>query len=979
MITNKLVKKSFHNSVANTVYKEIVNQISNYYFFIGKTTPWADEGVPEIPIDNIFYENSVRADTVFYKKIKVTDVAFIINRFNWESGSVYDQYDDQYDTQLKGINLISGGNNYTLAPTVYIGTEGNVLWTPNTFFSYGAMVQYNNQYYLVTNPNGITTNTIPPTHTAGTFPNENGLTYTVADSKNGSGAIVEPIIDADSKLVIALNLTNAGSGYTSAPTINIVGGFVNDDNTENCIAEAVVAKGDRSNAQNIEECMYYVVTNDFKIFKCLDNNKGALSTVKPTSISHEPVVYSDGYIWKFVGIIHPSLQSKFLLDNYIPITTGNNIRYYANGQLNNINILNRGQNYTFASITIQGDGYSEKNPIYINSIDVELPGVNYSDTTTIIVEPPIDQSLTWVASTEFKYGDIIEYRNKIYEVLTSGVTATDPPTHTFDTANNGTTLLKYVGSTVKAIPIIDAGEVVSVVANGSIKEIAVTNPGSGYNHTPTITIIPDNVLWEAETVVTNGDVLFYDNRVYVVKNDGTTHTNPPTHIAGIVEEGTVSLEFLDYQYNCTTEVYKQKDGIIAIKVNDSGNGFTTIPQILIGDLWTPETLLIEGQQVIYNGNLYTAVSAAETGVVAPIHVTGTVDNLLYSGTAATADVSLKYGAGYSIKPNASVVDITSETDNGGTLIVNTSQSSAILYPVFYNGQLSEIKYVDPGIGYTYARLTVNGNGTGASLSANLNVSNLHSVQENIELLTVPGQINCIPLISGGYGYGVDTAIVINGNGLGATAVPVIEGGRIIKINMVTYGYNYDWATITITGNGSGAAARAIISPSGGHGTNILSEFNATKLMFYMNLSDDKIGGFPLANYYRQLGIIKNLMEYDSSKFITTNTATDCWSVITDINMTENLKLYDVDDNEFNVVLVNNNNALIQSINNVELTPGLILNTREENVVEDTYYTILSVTAPNVDKYSGELLYLDNIIPFATNAEQMITIRTILNF
>lgn len=978
MISKKLVKKSFHSSVANTIYTEIVNQVSNYYFFIGKTTPWEDETDPQLPVDNILYENNTRADTVFYKKIKVTDVAFITKRFNWEPDTVYDQYDDQYDTFLKGIDLISGGKNYTLQPTVYVGVEGSVPWVSNTFFAYGAMVHYNNQYYLVTDINGITTNTIPPTHTAGTYPTENGLTYTVADSKNGSGAVVEAVINIDTKKVSALNLVTSGTGYTDAPTINIVGGFINNVDTENCIASAVIAKGHRTNTQNIDDCMYYVVTSDFKIFKCLDNNNGALSTVKPTSISHEPVMYVDGYIWKFIGIVHPALQNKFLLDNYIPITTSNNIRYYSNGQLNNVNILNRGQNYTFADINIQGDGYSEKNPLFIDSIDVENSGENYSDETVIVVDPPLQQTLSWEASTAFQYGDIIKYVNNLYEILTSGVTSTIPPTHTFDVAPNGTTSLKYLGTTVKAIPVIDNGEVVKIVANGNIKDIAITNPGSGYNDIPSITIIPNNVGWTPSTVVNNGDVLYYEGRVYVAKNDGTTHTSPPTHDSGIVAQGAVSLEFLDYQHTCITEVYKQNDGIIAIKVNDSGSGFTEIPQVLIGDLWAAGILLVAEQQVIYNGNLYTAIISATTGANPPVHNIGVVDNMLYAGEAATAEVTLKYGAGYSSIPAATVVDATSESENGGTLVVNTSQSSAILYPIFRAGQLSEIKYIDTGVGYTYANITINGDGTGANVVANLNVSNLHTIQENIELLTVPGQINCIPVISGGYGYGDDTAIVINGNGLGATATPVIEGNRIIKINVDTYGYNYDWATITITGSGVGASARAIIGPSGGHGTNIVSELNATQLMVYMNLSDDKIQGLPISNSYRQSGIIKNVVEYDSSKFVTRNTATNCWAVISDTNMTENLKLYDVDDHEFNVILVNNNTSLIQSVHNIPITTAMILQTKSLNVAEE-FYTIISVTEPNVDKYSGELLYLDNIIPFATNVEQLVTIRTILNF
>jgi hypothetical protein len=63
------------------------------------------------------------------------------------------------------------------------------------------------------------------------------------------------------------------------------------------------------------------------VFKCLDNNGGAESTVLPTrpisdSTIHIPFTKSDGYRWKYMFTI-PAGQSKFLTTNYIPVRTLN--------------------------------------------------------------------------------------------------------------------------------------------------------------------------------------------------------------------------------------------------------------------------------------------------------------------------------------------------------------------------------------------------------------------------------------------------------------------------------------------------------------------------------------------------------------------------------------------------------------------------------------------------------------------------------
>tara|TARA_Y100001937_G_scaffold128834_1_gene208699 strand:+ start:3027 stop:5636 length:2610 start_codon:yes stop_codon:yes gene_type:complete len=56
---------------------------------------------------------------------------------------------------------------------------------------------------------------------------------------------------------------------------------------------------------------FYVLTDDFNVYKCISNNESAQSTVKPTSESVEEEITSDGYVWKFLYKIRES-QYEFI-------------------------------------------------------------------------------------------------------------------------------------------------------------------------------------------------------------------------------------------------------------------------------------------------------------------------------------------------------------------------------------------------------------------------------------------------------------------------------------------------------------------------------------------------------------------------------------------------------------------------------------------------------------------------------------------
>lgn len=97
---------------------------------------------------------------------------------------------------------------------------------------------------------------------------------------------------------------------------------------------------------------FYVMTSEYKVFKCLFNNNGGLSTVMPTEAVQET---GDGYIWKYMFTVNASDINKFLTNNIIPIRSI--INTYTEGQIDVIQVTNGGSGYTSTpTVTINGNG-----------------------------------------------------------------------------------------------------------------------------------------------------------------------------------------------------------------------------------------------------------------------------------------------------------------------------------------------------------------------------------------------------------------------------------------------------------------------------------------------------------------------------------------------------------------------------------------------------------------------------------------------
>lgn len=854
MADTALIKSSMHNSITDSVYNDVITKGSNYYYFLGKTLSWGDENNPPLPIDSPQYEHDTRNEIISLKEISTNDVAYVVKKVDWISGTIYDQYDDCYSTEVHGIDLISGGSDYVVAPTVVITGNGQ-----------GA-----------------------------------SATATVVDG-----------------VITSITMTNKGYGYTELPTITF------DGVGSGASAKAVMVIG-QDGIQRLEDTKYYVLTDDFNVYMCIDNNNGAVSTQQPYGASADTITTSDGYVWKFIYNIPIALRTKFLTDAHMPILTALQQQFYSKGNIQIVKVDARGSGYTGAILNVLGDGYLEADPIYVLGANITEVGSGYT-APTISIDPPYSNSTAWVSGANVILYQIIDYNNNYYRAVIPGTFTTSGPIHTSGIVQNGTAALEFIGSRATgSVTINGSGELNTVSLNKTIANIDVANIGSGYTTTPLVSFSGSG--------------------------------------------------------GATASAVIQGGALVRVNVTDSGS-YTTTPTVIIGTQWASSTTYVTNEQIFYANRLYTVTVGGTTSSTAPTHESGSATNgtatLTYAGIAATATPNMKCGAGYTTAPTITISD-SSGID--GVITATTTKSNARLVPIISGSQITGVQIIDGGIGYSTALIDINGDGTGAKLTPSLSIGDVNSLQSNVELLTVAGRLMNIPVVSGGYGYTTATVDIV-GDGTGATATATVNEGRVTKINIVTQGYGYTWANITISGGGGkGATARAIISPYGGHGKNALNELKASGLMFFSDISNYKNQGFTVNNDYRQIGIIRNMYKYGTTYIATDVFETACWVAYanTDVNIfpADSLIAEFETGSRFRIVTNTGSAMLLQSLDNYTLNVGKVM-----YLVSDSAqtFTMLDVAPPTIDKYSGDLLYIDNRQAFTPTDQQTITLRTVIGF
>lgn len=318
-------------------------------------------------------------------------------------------------------------------------------------------------------------------------------------------------------------------------------------------------------------------------------------------------------------------------------------------------------------------------------------------------------------------------------------------------------------------------------------------------------------------------------------------------------------------------------------------------------------------------------------------------------------------------------------------------------------------------------------------------SQIEAVRTNGNSELNNNQIKKIYIENSGNGYqknlsGYEVDILGDGTG-GKVQIDTDSNGKITKAIVSSGGKNYTYGLVdlgSINSNSLGTPAKLvpIIPPSKGHGYDIYTELGADKVLLYARF-DDSTKDFPIDTKFAQVGIIKNPTSIGST---TTYTQSE-YSSLYAIKFSESLnvspiigeKIYQTVtngtasgyvasyDSETYVLKYFRDRSLYYSTTNDETdyvgisTFGSVLEfeASSESIIGDvsgfsgsidlgftgvstiispgnkvvnlsTYFT-QGLSSPEINKSSGDLIYIDNRTLISRNSRQKEDIKIILEF
>lgn len=270
-----------------------------------------------------------------------------------------------------------------------------------------------------------------------------------------------------------------------------------------------------------------------------------------------------------------------------------------------------------------------------------------------------------------------------------------------------------------------------------------------------------------------------------------------------------------------------------------------------------------------------------------------------------------------------------------------------------------------------------------------------SLQWQVQTNAVEGAIYSVKITNPGTNYtnASNLMVYVYGNGTGATATATINtaSNTINSISMTAFGSGYTTATVRILGGGgANATAQAIISPEGGHGSNPLYELKGSNLLIDSRIFGTENDKYPPYTQYRQIALVKDPLKYNTSVVSTNNAISQTYDmstynyavgvgVPTDYNVNELVyQGASYSDSTFSarVVQWNANTGIIRTTqyvgqaNTTESLYGLITTTNK---------IVGSISYPELEPNSGQVLYVDNILPITKDPEQIDDLKIVIKF
>ena len=257
-------------------------------------------------------------------------------------------------------------------------------------------------------------------------------------------------------------------------------------------------------------------------------------------------------------------------------------------------------------------------------------------------------------------------------------------------------------------------------------------------------------------------------------------------------------------------------------------------------------------------------------------------------------------------------------------------------------------------------------------------------------------IERIDVTAGGTGYSSAPTVTISGDGTGATATATVSGGAVTAITVTGKGTNYRVVDVTFSGGGgSDAAARAVLAPKAGHGTDPVSELGGFFISLNTKLDGNDGGDLTVGNDFRQITLFNEPRNYNATPLAgtiaTANTLKGTSYLAIAAGSTANATDFTVDE----LLVGQTSGAQAYLVEKDTVNDYLRYHQNDktgytkfqngENVIGQTSTSncLLHASAalgnPEVDRVSGDILFLENRNPISRTTTQIEDIKVIREF
>lgn len=228
-------------------------------------------------------------------------------------------------------------------------------------------------------------------------------------------------------------------------------------------------------------------------------------------------------------------------------------------------------------------------------------------------------------------------------------------------------------------------------------------------------------------------------------------------------------------------------------------------------------------------------------------------------------------------------------------------------------------------------------------------------------------------------YVLSPKVNLTGDGTGFSAYCLGDSGAIQTVEVINPGLNYTRASVAFSANtGTGATAKAIISPRGGHGSNPVDEFYSHNAMMNVRLSGSESNKFMIDNDFRVIGLIVDPKQANGS--IANNSVYDQTTRFTLTGPSGTFQKDELITGGTSGATAN----FIEYVSNtvVSVTGNLALFSSAETITGGTSAataTISSISLPELKKFTGDVVYLENRTPIVRASDQEEDIKFVIRF